>query len=163
MSPRLWLRGVVVVAVAATTLGLAGCGGKDDDDPYAIPERFQDYCDEVTSLQAAIGDALSTGGDTTGLIKALPSFKILAAEAPGDISEDWDLVIERIEDLVDALDGAGIDPETYDRKHPPQGLTEAQRGTIDAAALALVSTATSQAMSSVQQQARDVCKTPLAL
>jgi hypothetical protein len=152
----------VAAVVLATTLGLAGCDS-DDDDPYAIPERFQDYCDEVKSLKATLGDALSTGGDSSGLIKALPSFRSLAAEAPDDVADDWDVVIEKIQDLVDALDAAGIDPETYHRKHPPAGLTKDQRDAIDAAAVALVSTASAEAMSSVQQQARDVCKTPLFL
>lgn len=163
MSSRALVRTLAAAALAAALLGVGGCGGGDEDDPYAVPERFQDYCDEVEALRAPIGDALSTGGETTGLIKALPSFEKLAAKAPDDIADDWAVVVDRIHDLVDALDEAGIDPATYDRKDPPAGLTPEQRDEIDAAAVALVSTATAQAMSSVQQQARDVCKTPLAL
>lgn len=163
MTARLVLRGGAGAAVAAAVLTLTACGGSDDDDPYAVPERFQDYCDEVKALQAPIGDALSSGGEATGLIKALPSFRKLADGAPADIAPEWDVVVGRIEDLVDALDAAGIDPATYERKDPPKGLTKEQRDAIDAAAVALVSTTTTQAMSSVQQQARDVCKTPLAL
>ena len=124
---------------------------------------FEDYCDEVLAQQTRIGEALEAGGDTTGLIAALPSFEALAAKAPDDISDDWDIVLERIHDLVDALDEAGVDPDSYDRKHPPAGLDKDQKDAIDAAAVALVSTTTGQAMSSVQQQARDVCKTPLLL
>lgn len=162
MSPGLVVRGAMAVVVLATTLGLVGCSS-DDNDPYAIPDRFQDYCDEVKSLQATLGDALASGGDSSGLIKALPSFRSLAAKAPDDLADDWDVVIEKIQKLVDALDAAGIDPETYHRKHPPHDLTKQQRGAIDAAALGLVSTVSADAMSSVQQQARDVCKTPLFL
>ena len=163
MSPRAVVRSGAAAVVLAATLGLAGCGGSNDDDPYAIPDRFQDYCDEVKAQQATIGDALATGGDATGLIKALPAFRSLAAKAPDDLAHDWDLIVERIQDLVDAIDAAGLDPATYDRKHPPKDLAKDDRDAIDAAAVALVSTATGQAMTSVQQQARDVCKTPLYL
>ncbi|MEZ0579961.1 hypothetical protein [Nocardioides sp. MH1] len=162
MRGRAALRCAVAALTASTVLSLAACGS-DDDDPYAIPDRFQDYCDTVKSLQAPIGDALSAGGDTTGLIKALPSFRSLADKAPGDIADDWKIVVARIEDLVDALEAAGLDPQTYQRRHPPKGLAKEQRDAIDAAAVALVSATTTEAMSSVQQQARDVCKTPLAL
>lgn len=163
MSRRAVVRSGVAVVVLAATLGLAGCDGSDEDDPYAIPDRFQAYCDEVKAQQAAIGEALATGGDATGLIKALPAFRSLAAKAPGDVADDWDVVVDRIQDLVDAIDAAGLDPETYDRKHPPKDLAEDDRDAIEAAAVALVSTAAAEAMGSVQQQARDVCKTPLYL
>ncbi len=149
-------------ATAALIVAVGGCGS-DDDDPYAIPERFQEYCAEVEAHQADIGDALNAGGDTTGLIQALPSFEALAAKAPDDIADDWEVVVERVNDLVDALDAAGVDPESYDRSDPPAGLDQQQKDAIDAAAVALVSTTTGRAMSSVQQHARDVCKTPLLL
>ena len=109
-----------------------------------------------------ISDALASGGQTSGLIQALPSFEALAAKAPDDIADDWEIVIERINDLVDALDAAGVDPDSYDRRHPPAGLDPEERAAIDAAATALVSATTGRAMSGVQQQARDVCKTRLA-
>lgn len=163
MSPRAVVRSGAAAVVLAATLGLAGCGGSNDDDPYAVPDRFQAYCDEVKAQQATIGEALATGGDATGLIKALPAFRSLAAKAPADLADDWGLVVERIQDLVDAIDAAGLDPETYDRKHPPKDLAKGDRDAIDAAAVALVSTASADAMTSVQQQARDVCKTPLYL
>ncbi len=153
----------VVAVTAVALLGVAGCDSHEPDDPYAIPQRFQAYCEEIEAHQARISDALQSGGPTSGLIKALPSFESLAEMAPDDIADDWEVVIGRIHDLVDALDAAGLDPDTYDRRHPPAGLDPAQRDAIDAAAVALVSDATGSAMNSVQQQARDVCKAPLAL
>lgn len=156
-------RHVAALCVATVLLVAVGGCGSDDDDPYAIPDRFQAYCKEVEVHQAQIGEALNSGGDATGLIKALPSFEALAAKAPDDIADDWDVVIEGINDLVDALDSAGVDPETYDRRNPPTGLDQKEKDAIDAAAVALVSATAGQAMSSVQQHARDVCKTPLLL
>lgn len=148
-------------ALAATLLGVGGCGA--DDDPYAVPEEFRAYCEEVEAQQRPITDALASGGETSGLIRALPSFEELADDAPDDIADEWEIIVERINDLVDALDEAGVDADTYDRRNPPAGLDPEQRDAIDAAARALVSTTTGAAMSGVQQQARDVCKTPLAL
>lgn len=157
------VRAGVAAGVAAVLAGAAGCGGSDDGDPYAVPERFQTYCEEVEAQQVAITDALESGGDASGLIQALPSFEALAAVAPDDIADDWEVLVERIHDLVDALDDAGVDPATYDRRHPPAGLDQEQKDAIEAAAVALVSPTTEQAMSGVQQQARDVCKTALVL
>ncbi|WP_183094967.1 hypothetical protein [Nocardioides stalactiti] len=151
-----------VAAGAALLVLLTGCGG-GDDDPYAVPERFEDYCEEVEAQQVLISDALSAGGDTSGLIKALPSFEALAAKSPDDIAEEWETVVDRIHDLVAALDAAGVDPDTYDRKDPPAGLDPDAKDDIDAAATALVSATTASAIADVQQHARDVCKTPLTL
>ena len=163
MRRRTTVRWALAVCAATALIGVAGCGGSDEDDPYAIPERFQDYCEEVEARQVEISDALASGGQTSGLIRALPSFEALAEKAPDDISDEWEIVIERVRDLVDALDAAGVDPDSYDRRNPPPGLGAEEKATIDAAAAALVSATTGRAMSGVQQQARDVCKTRLAL
>ncbi|KAA1424165.1 hypothetical protein [Nocardioides antri] len=162
MRPRAALRSVVVAAATILLLGAAGCGSSEED-PYSIPDEFQDYCEEVEDQQVALGDALGEGGPATGLIKALPSFEALAAEAPDDLDDEWQIVLDRIHDLVDALDAAGVDPETYDRRNPPSGLSQEERDAIDAAARALVSPSTGGAMAGVQQHARDVCKTPLTI
>lgn len=163
MKGRAATRSVLASFAAIALIGVAGCDSTDDDDPYAIPDRFQAYCEEVESRQVQISDALAAGGEASGLIQALPSFEALAEKAPDDIADEWAIVIERIHALVDALDAAGVDPATYDRRDPPAGLDADEKAAIDAAATALVSATTGRAMSGVQQQARDVCKTRLAL
>lgn len=147
------LVGVLVVAAGATTFVLLR---QSDDDPYKA------YCDEVEKHRAALGDQLS-GGPQTGLIAALPTFQALAAKAPEDIADDWQVVIGHIEDLEHALDAAGVDASTYDRDHLPKGVTREERGAIDAAATALGSPVMLDALGAVQQEARDVCRTPLSL
>jgi hypothetical protein len=149
---RLRVAGAAMLAVGP--LLLAGCGG--DDDPFA------GYCEEVEAQRPALSEDLAAGG-STGLIDALPELQKLAAKAPDDIQDEWDTVTSRIGDLVSALEDADVDPATYDRKRPPDGLTPEQKDAIDAAAQALVTPEMTEALNAVEQQARDVCKTPLTL
>jgi hypothetical protein len=144
--------GAAILVVGS--LLMAGCG--DDDDPFAS------YCDEVEAQRPALSEDLAAG-DATGLIEALPEFEKLAAKAPDDIQDEWDTVTSRIGDLVTALEDADVDPATYDRTQPPPGLTADEKAAIDTAAQALVTPEMTQALNGVEQQARDVCKTPLTL
>lgn len=155
----------VVVTVAVVLLG--GTGGEEEGGPASsydleLDAEIAAYCEEVEEQQQPLTDALA-GGPTTGLIRALPSFRALAEEAPDDLEDEWAVVVGRIEDLLAALEDAGVDPATYDRRHPPADLDRADRAAIDAAATALVARDTATAMAGVQQHARDVCKTPLSL
>lgn len=142
-----------VVVLVAALLGLGACGGGGG---------FSAYCDEVKAQQRPITEALGQS-PSTALLDALPSFEKLAAKSPEDIADDWGIVVRRISLLRQALDDASIDPSTYDSKHPPAGLTDEQKTAIDAAASSLASQETQQALINVQQEARDVCQTPLSL
>lgn len=144
---------VLLVAAGVTFLVVRGSGS---DDPYAR------YCAEVEDQRGAVGAARAAGA-TTGLIRALPSFEALADKAPRDIRDEWRIVVTRITDLRDALTEAGVDPSTYDPEKPPEGLDDAQLDTIRTAAIRLGSEETAAALAGVEQQARDVCKTPLSL
>lgn len=123
-------------------------------------DQKEKYCDAVKDHQQELGEMLGEGGPTA-LLKALPIFRDLADDAPEDIRDEWRTVIAALEGLESALDDAGVDPATYDRDHPPADLSQAQQDKIDAASLELASPQTVQALDGVQQQARDVCGTPL--
>ena len=139
--------------VLLLTLTATGCG---EDDPFA------DYCAEVSTQQKALTEAFADRGPTA-LIDALPSFRALREEAPRDIADEWQVLVGRIGALVDALEAADVDPATYDAAQPPAGLDAAQRTAIEAAATELAAPAVRTALAAVDQQARDVCKTPLYL
>ncbi|MBM7520218.1 hypothetical protein [Nocardioides nitrophenolicus] len=157
MSVRRILPLVVVAAlVVAFAVGLLLVRGSGDDDPFA------DYCAAVAEHRQDVGAALSAG-PTTGLLRALPSFEALAKESPDDIAGDWRLVVERISALKKALDSAGVDPATYRFDQPPADLPADDKASIDAAAAGLGSADTATALAHVEQQARDVCKTPLSM
>ena len=143
---------VVVVLVAGWVLWRT----TSDDDPFAA------YCQTVKDRREEVGRAMSAGPQT-GLIKALPVFRELADDAPADIGDEWKVVLSSITQLRDALTDAGLDPATYDPDHPPTGVAADDRDAIEAAAVRLASPDTKLAFAGVDQQARDVCKTPLFL
>ena len=142
--------GLAAAAVLLSTLTV-GCGEED---------RFAVYCDEVKAQQRAVTEALAAGD--TALLQALPSFQKLAKKAPDDIKDEWAIVTDRIEALDEALDDADIDPTDYDRDKPPASLSAEDKAAIDEAAAGLALPDMAEAFAGVQQQARDVCKTPLS-
>jgi hypothetical protein len=140
----------IVLMVALTLLG-TGC--KDQQEKY---------CDAVKDHQQELGEVLGDGAPDA-LLKALPIFTDLADDAPEDIRDEWKTVIDAVEGLQQALKDAGVDPATYDRDHPPEGLSQAEKDAIDAAAGELASEQTVTAFAGVDQQAKDVCGTPLEI
>lgn len=141
----------VLVAGLALLLPLTACGSDKEA-----------YCEAVEEHQAELSDIVGSG-EPDALIAALEIFEELQEDAPDDISDEWQQVVSRIEALRDALDDAGLDPATYDRSDPPADLAAEDRAAIDAAAKELGSGTTVRALQDLDQQARDVCKTPLTL
>jgi hypothetical protein len=146
MSPRPTRAGLAVTLLVALT----ACG------------RHESYCDRVTSHPSEIASAAGNG-DRTGVLQLLPAFQDLQDAAPDDVQDDYQLLVTRITALRSALDAAGVDPSSYDPRHPPAGLTDAQRGAIRQAAAGLAAPDVAQALASVQQEVLDVCHTPLDL
>ena len=128
---------------------LTSCGGGD-------------YCGRVQSHQQELTRIL-TSTDKDRLLQALPAFQDLADAAPSDVQGDWQLVVARIQALRSALDNAGVDPATYDRAHPPAGVSAEDRHLIDEASKDLAGPDTLQSLARVQQEVLDVCHTPLSL
>ena len=130
---------------------LAACGSERDA-----------YCDAVADHQQELSDIVGSG-EPDALIRALDVFEDLQDDAPDDISDEWQQVVGRIQALRNALEDAGVDPATYDRDDPPADLDPEDKAAIDAAAKELGSGTTLRALQDLDQQARDVCKTPLTL
>ena len=144
---------VLAVVAAVITVFLVT---RDDAGPYG------DYCAEVQAQQRPLTEAAALGAPQA-LLVALPSFVRLSDRAPGDLVDEWAVVVQRITALSDALDEAGIEAATYDPDKPPADLTSADQARLTAAASGLLTVSMKLALDSVQQQARDVCKTPLSL
>ena len=147
---------LVIVVVLVLGAGAWLLQSSDDDDPFAA------YCSEVEDRRGELGAALAAG-ERLGLIRALPTFELLAEKAPEDLRDEWKIVIDRVTEVRDAFADAKVDPATYDPEKPPKDLPKADRDAIEAAAVRLGSQETKLAFAGVSQQARDVCKTPLSL
>jgi hypothetical protein len=146
------VRRLLAVATLLPLLSVATACGSDEDA----------YCDAVQDHQQQLSDIVGSG-EPDALLDALDVFRDLQADAPDDITDEWQQLVGRVEALQQALDDAGVDPATYDRKQPPAGLADADRAAIDAAAKELGSGTTLRALQDLDQQARDVCGTPLTL
>ncbi|MQW76264.1 hypothetical protein GHK92_10285 [Nocardioides sp. dk4132] len=151
-SARARRRGAALAGACALTLSVALAGWGQDET--------ESYCAEVSARQDELAGHLDEGGPDA-LLRALPVLEDLGEEAPGDLADEWHQVLGRLRALDSALREAGVDPASYDREEPPGDLSGAQRSAIDGAAGELVSERTAEAMAGLEQQARDVCKTPL--
>jgi hypothetical protein len=141
--------GAVVAALVLLPLA-TGCG------------HGRSYCGTVRDHQSDLG-SIAHSGDGAALISALPIFEDLQSGSPDDVSDDWQLLVSRIESLDMALRRAGVDPATYDATHPPAGLSADERVVIRRAAAQLAAADTQQALATVSQEVLDVCHTPLAV
>ena len=144
-------RGLVAVLVLALVPLAGGCGDPKDD-----------YCSAVKDHEQGLSQIVSDGRQDS-LIRALDIFKDLQDKAPSDVTDEWQQLVSRIEALDTALRDVGVDPASYDRQKPPAGLSTEDKARIDAAARELGSEETLQALQSLDQEARDVCQTPLTL
>lgn len=144
------LRVVVAGLVLAAPLA-AGCSSDKES-----------YCEAVKEHQGRLGEIASEGGPSA-LLDALPIYRELQDDAPRDITDEWQQVIRSLDGLEQALDDAGVDVATYDPKKPPPDLDDEQVDAIADAADQVGSRETQQALQGLEQQALDVCQTPLSL
>lgn len=128
----------------------------------ACSSEQEQYCAAVEENQQRLGETVADGGPGA-LLEALPVFEDLAAEAPGDLRDEWQQVTSRLRTLQAALDEAGVEADEYRDDEPPEGVDEDQRRRIRAAADDLASRQTVSALAGVQQHALDVCGMPLSL
>lgn len=128
-----------------------GCSG----DPQA------DYCDAVEEHQKALTD-VAASEDAGAIFGALDAYDDLREEAPRDIADDWDAVIDPLRRLEQVLADNGVDPSSYDAEEPSADLDDEAREAIEAAARDVGSEQTVTAMAAVEQHALDVCGTPLS-
>ena len=142
---------VPVVLTAGLAAGLAGCTSTEEA-----------YCDAVEEHQTGLGRVSDEGGPEA-VLDELPTLEALAADAPTDLKDEWQLLITAVKSLDRAFADADIDPAAYDAKHPPADLSDDDRLGIESAATSLGSQSVTIATSGIEQQALDVCKTPIGL
>jgi hypothetical protein len=119
------------------------------------------YCEAVEDHRAGLSD-IAASGEPGAVLGALDAYRDLRDKAPRDIGDEWTQVVTRLEGLQDALDEAGVDPASYDPRVTPDRLPAEDRQAIEAAARDLGEARTVEAMAGIEQQALDVCGTPLS-
>ncbi len=142
-------RALLVLLLA--TLALTGCSG----DPQ------EKYCETVTEHQEELTE-IAASEDTGALFDALDAYDDLREQAPRDIADDWDAVIDPLRTLDEVLADNGVDASSYASDDPPADLDAEGRREIEAAAREVGSERTVTAMAAVEQHALDVCGTPLS-
>lgn len=142
--------GVALAVVLTVSPFVSGCSG----DPT------EDYCQAVEAHQRQLGE-IAASTEPGALFDALEAYRELQEDAPPDLRDEWEDVVGRIERLRDAVEDAGIDPATYDPGEL-KDLSQQDRQAVTAAARALGEPTTREAMAGIEQQALDVCGTPLS-
>ena len=138
-------------AVLLSCLAVTGCAG----DPQA------DYCEAVEEHQRDLCE-VAASDDAGAVFDAHDNYEGLAAVAPRDITDEWAAVVGPLRTLEEVLAAHDVDPSTYTAEKPPADLGADAREEIEAAARAVGSQRTVEAMSAVEQHALDVCGTPLS-
>ena len=143
-------------AALATALLLAlvvtGCAKSEDD------ERA-DYCAQVKADADKITRGVAEGG-AGAFVDVLSTLEGLAEKAPGDVRDEWQVFLNALRGLRDALEETGVEPDQVNGKLPA-GLPAADRRRIKLAASVLAGEDVQLATKGIEQQALDVCHTPL--
>jgi len=142
----------VVASLVLLALVVTGCGESEDD-------ARADYCAQVKADADGITRTVSEKG-SAAFVDVLPTLEGLADKAPSDVRDEWQVFLNALRGLRDALEATGVKPEEVTGKLPAD-LPAADRRRIRGAASVLAGDDVRLATKSVEQHALDVCHTPL--
>ncbi len=155
---------IPLAIASAVLLGgvLTACGGSDSGGGGATGGGGSDYCKDIKGAAATFGDFGS--GDTTSIGDAFSTFHKLADEAPGAIKDDWKTLDGAITTVEDALAGAGIKLEDFDKLQSgqvPDGVDVAKLQGLATQFQKLSGAEFEKASKAIETHAKDVCKVDL--
>jgi hypothetical protein len=128
---------------------LAACG---QDEP--------DYCTALKSEQRTLTTLADRADQRNGdvLTPTLAAFGRLRDAAPQQLSDEWDTVVFAYRALADAVKEAGVDPAAYRPGKRPAGVTRGEAKHLAGVAAELESPRVIDAVTGIEDQARQVCK-----
>jgi hypothetical protein len=144
-----------VLALLLLAGGLTGCGNGTQSYCSALKEDKP----KLTRLAAASAKPGRTGTDALG--DTVDVLSGLRDEAPDDIADEWDTLVEALQGLSDAIADSGAAPSDFASGKQPGGVTVGQYKAVQQAAAELQTTRVRQAGASIEQHAQDVCKVDL--
>lgn len=139
-----------LLAAAVFVAILSGCGGGGADSQY---------CKDLEAAAPKFA-ALRTS-DTGQLEDVFKASHSLAAEAPSDVKDDWQVLDEGMTEIEDALKDAGIkfsDFAELQKGKIPEGVDVKKLQGLPAKFQKLDSPAFDKASKAIGQHAKDVCK-----
>lgn len=142
MRARRALLGTVLLVVAAST---AACS-----DPG------EDYCEAVAAERDAF-TGLAESPDRDGVRQTLDALERLREEAPDELRDEYDTLVNAFAALDDALTETGLDLDDLSAEEPPEGVDRADYDRVAGTAADLVSARVRDAAGGVEQHAADVC------
>ena len=131
---------------------LAGCG----------ENSIESYCSDLREHRKEMAEMIESTSPSA-LLSHLPMLRDLAAQAPRDLEDEWRVFVGALDNLDDAIRGAGVKPSDFEDGKPPAGLSTAERRAIQDAANQIRTDEVVEAASGIEQQGRDVCKVNIEL
>ena len=147
-------RTAVAVAGVLVAAGLTGCSGTK-----SYCSALRDDKARLTSLAAESAKPGANGGKA--LVQTVDVLAGLADQAPDDIQDEWDTLVQALRGLSDAIRESGADPGDFASGATPDGVSAGQLDAVQQAARELQDLRVQQAGTSIEQHARDVCKVDL--
>lgn len=136
--------GVLALTVASTS----ACGsGKPD------------YCSTLKAEQKTLSTLADRADKRQGdvLTPTLAAFDRLRSAAPPELSDEWDTVVFAYRALAQAVQEAGVNPADYRPGRRPDGVSRAQAKHLAGVAAQLESPRVIDAVTGIEDQARQVC------
>ena len=151
---RLLRRTATLFAAVLVTAGLTSCSG--EKSYCSSLKEDQKQLTRLSQESAKPGKAGTQAlGDTVGVLSDLRD------EAPDDVSDEWDTLVEALEGLLTAIKDSGAPASEFAGGATPEGVTTGQLKAVQQAATELQSTRVQQAGASIEQHASDVCRVDL--
>ena len=104
----------ILSAAAVAALGLSlftACG--DDDGGGSASGGGDDYCKDLKSAKKSL-DSIE-GGDLSNFSDTADQIHKLRDEAPGDIEDDWKVLSDGFDKILDAFEKAGLSEEDIEK------------------------------------------------
>lgn len=146
------------LAPVATVVSLVLLGGLSACQQSAEDERAE-YCDQVEADSAEL-TRISDEGGAGGFLEAMPTLEGLSEKSPSDLKDEWQMFLNGLGVLEDAVDRAGLEPDQLDDPLP-KSLARADRQRLNKAANFLQDPRVVRAAQGIEQHALDVCGTPI--
>ena len=144
-------RTALAAAGVLVAAGLTGCSHGTE----AYCSTLKDDQKKLAALAEQAGKPGQAGADAVARTVSVRD------QAPDDIADEWDTLVEALQGLVDAVKATGHPLGDFAGGAKPDGVTTGQYDAVKQAASELQSTRVQQAGKSIEQHAQDVCKVDL--